>query len=256
MARQPQRPARAAPPARPSSRSAPRRPEKRRRRGVFGFIGRAIRAAVLLVVGYLALCTLLLVLYRWAPPPATTVQAQLSLERLFTGESPGFRYHPVDADEMDEDVRHAVVASEDSRFYTHHGFDFVEIRAAREAARRRRASPRGASTLTQQLVKNLFLTTHRSWIRKGFEVPLTLLAELILPKERILTLYLNVAEWGPGVFGVEEAAQYHYDTSAADLSRTQSSRLAAILPDPVHRDPDDYGRTASRIRTRMGQMGW
>jgi monofunctional biosynthetic peptidoglycan transglycosylase len=82
------------------------------------------------------------------------------------------------------------------------------------------------------------------------------MAELILPKERILTLYLNVVEWGPGVFGIEEAAQYHYGTSAGSLSRTQASRLAAVLPNPLERDPDNMGGTASRIRRRMGQMGW
>ena len=80
--------------------------------------------------------------------------------------------------------------------------------------------------------------------------------ELVLPKERILTLYLNVAEWGPGVFGIEAAARHHYGTSASSLSRTQASRLAAVLPNPLERDPDQMGGTASRIRTRMGQMGW
>ena len=129
------------------------------------------------------------------------------------------------------------------------------VRAAfSPAARGGRA--RGASTITQQLVKNLFLVTYRSWVRKGFEVPLTVLAEVILPKERILTLYLNVVEWGPGVFGIEEAARYHYDTTAARLSRTQASRLAAVLPDPIDRDPDEMSQSAARIRTRMAQMGW
>jgi monofunctional biosynthetic peptidoglycan transglycosylase len=115
---------------------------------------------------------------------------------------------------------------------------------------------RGASTITQQTVKNLFLTTHRSYVRKGLEVPLTLLAELILPKERILTLYLNAAEMGPGVFGVEAAAQYHYGTSAAGLSRDQAARLIAILPDPLDRRPQNMGATAARIQARMRQMGW
>jgi monofunctional biosynthetic peptidoglycan transglycosylase len=222
---------------------------------VLRFFGRLLRAVALLGAGYFALCALLLVAYRFVLPPATTVQAQRSIERLVEGEPPGFRYAPVLETEMDEDIRHAVVAAEDTRFYTHHGFDLVEIRAAREAAARG-GRARGASTITQQLVKNLFLVTYRSWIRKGFEVPLTVLAEVILPKERILTLYLNVVEWGPGVFGIEQAAQYHYGTSAGALSRTQASRLAAVLPNPIERDPDEYGRTASRIRTRMRQMGW
>jgi monofunctional biosynthetic peptidoglycan transglycosylase len=218
--------------------------------------GRLLRGVLLLGAGYVILCALLLVAYRWFLPPATTVQAQRSMERLFTGESPGFRYAPVEADDMDPDIRRAVVASEDARFYQHNGFDFVELRRAREDAERRGRPMRGASTVTQQLVKNLFLTTHRLWLRKGLEVPLTLMAELILPKERILTLYLNVAEWGPGVFGIEAAARYHYGATASSLSRTQASRLAAVLPNPLERDPDQMGGTASRIRRRMGQMGW
>ncbi len=234
------------------ARAGRRRPGRR----VAGFIGRLVRGVFLLGIGYLLLCVLLLVAYRFILPPATTVQAQRSIERLFAGESPGFRYSPVDADEMDADIRRAVVASEDARFYQHSGFDFVELQRAREDAERRGRPMRGASTITQQLVKNLFLTTHRLWLRKGLEVPLTLMAELILPKERILTLYLNVAEWGPGVYGIEAAAQHHYGTSADALSRTQASRLAAVLPNPLERDPDNMGGTASRIRRRMGQMGW
>ena len=219
-------------------------------------MARLVRAVVLTVVGYFAACTLLLVAYRWVPPPATTVQVERAVEAAIAGEPLRYRYSPVAESEQDDDVRHAVVASEDARFYTHHGFDWEELRRAREDAERRGRPMRGASTLTQQLVKNLFLTTHRSWVRKGFEVPLTLLAELILPKDRILTLYLNVAEWGPGVFGIEAAADHHYGTSADALSRDRAARLAACLPAPLSRTPQDMGRTASRIQTRMRQMGW
>ena len=225
----------------------------RRRRGP---VRAVIRFVVLAVVGYLAACVLLLVAYRFVPPPATTVQIQSAIEAAAAGERFGYAYSPVGEDAQDPDVRHAVVASEDARFYQHAGFDFEEIRRAREDAERHGRAPRGASTLTQQLVKNLFLTTGRSYVRKGFEVPLTLAAELILPKERILTLYLNVAEWGPGVFGIEAAAEHHYGTSADALSRNQAARLAAILPNPIERSPDNMGQTAARIQTRMRQMGW
>ena len=216
----------------------------------------ALRVAVLAVVGYLVACVALLAAYRVVPPPVTTVQIQTALGDALDGESPGFAYRPVGEDDQDADVRHAVVASEDARFYSHAGFDLVEIRAAREDAERRGRAPRGASTLTQQLVKNLFLTNGRSYVRKAFEVPLTLAAELILPKERILTLYLNVAEWGPGVFGIEAAAQHHYGTTAGALSRNQAARLAAVLPNPIERSPGDMGQTAARIQTRMRQMGY
>ncbi|MDT0630645.1 monofunctional biosynthetic peptidoglycan transglycosylase [Rubrivirga litoralis] len=215
-----------------------------------------MRAVVAVVGGYLVACTLLLVAYRWVEPPATTVQVQRLVEAAVAGEPYELRYHPVPQSGQDDDLRHAVVASEDARFYTHGGFDWDELRAAREAAERTGRPMRGASTLTQQLVKNLFLTTHRSVVRKAFEVPLTLLAELILPKDRILTLYLDVAEWGPGVFGAEAAARHHYGTSADALTREQSARLAAVLPAPLARRPQDMGRTSSRILTRMRQMGW
>lgn len=234
----------------------PRGPGARRPAPERGCLGRALRAVALTVIGYFVACTLLLVAYRWVPPPATTVQLQRAVEAALAGEPLRYHYSPVGESEQDDDIRHAVVASEDARFYTHHGFDWEEVRRAREDAERRGRPMRGASTLTQQLVKNLFLTTHRSWARKAAEVPLTLLAELILPKDRILTLYLNVAEWGPGVFGIEAAADHHYGVSADNLSRDRAARLAALLPAPLERSPQNMGRTASRIETRMRQMGW
>ena len=215
-----------------------------------------LKAGLALVLGYLLACTALLVAYRWIEPPATTVQIQRLVEAAIAGEPYDVRYNPVPEAEQDPDVRQAAIASEDGRFYTHNGFDFEEIRRAREDAARRGRAPRGASTITQQLVKNLFLTTHRSYVRKGFEVPLTLLAEWILPKDRILTLYLDVAEWGPGIFGIDAAARHYYGTSADALTRAQATRLVAVLPAPLSRTPQEMGRTASRIQTRMRQMGY
>ncbi|MEM6326597.1 MAG: monofunctional biosynthetic peptidoglycan transglycosylase [Bacteroidota bacterium] len=211
--------------------------------------------AGIVLLGYLLACALLLVAYRWVDPPVTTVQVQRFTEAAISGEPYSLSYDPVTEEEQDIDARRAVVTSEDARFYTHHGFDAVELRAAVEEARAG-GRVRGASTISQQLVKNLFLTTHGSWIRKGLEVPLTVMAEVILPKERILTLYLNSAEWGPGVFGLEAAARHHYGTSASVLSRDQSARLAACLPAPLDRRPQEMSRTSRRIQTRMRQMGW
>lgn len=228
-----------------------RTPRKKR-----GCLWGAVRLGLAVMLGYLAACTLLLVAYRWVSPPATTVQVQRAVEAAIDAAPFDVQYRPVGQAGQATVVRHAVVASEDARFYTHAGFDWEELRNAREAAERTGAPMRGASTLTQQLVKNLFLTTHRSPVRKAFEVPLTVLAELILPKERILSLYLDVAEWGPGVFGIEAAAGHHYGTSAARLSRDQAARLAAVLPAPLVRRPQDQSRTSSRIQTRMRQMGW
>ena len=111
-------------------------------------------------------------------------------------------------------------------------------------------------TITQQLVKNLFMTTHPNWVRKGLEVPLSYLAELLLPKERILTLYLNVIEWGDGVYGAEAAAQYYYNQPARELTRSQAAALAAVVPAPRRRSPNNVSGYAATILTRMSQMGW
>lgn len=214
-----------------------------------------VRTVLAVVVGYFVACALLLVAYRYVEPPATTVQLQRLVEAAVAQEPLHLQYRPVPQAGQDEDVRRAVVASEDARFYDHGGFDRVEIERA-WAERQQGRPTRGASTITQQLVKNLFLTTHRSVVRKAAEVPLTVLAEWILPKERILTLYLDVAEWGPGVFGIEAAANHHYGTSASALTREQAARLAAVLPAPLERRPQDMDRTSARILTRMRQMGW
>ena len=221
---------------------------------------RVLRALVLwplaALLGFYALCTLWLVVMLVAFPPVTSVQIQRQVEALFSTEEFDFRYEPVRASAIADVAERAVVAAEDTRFYEHGGIDWEELEKARAEAARRGRAPRGASTISQQLVKNLFLTTHRSYIRKGLEVPLTVLAELILPKDRILELYLNVIEWGPGVFGIEAAAQHHYGTSAADLSRDQAARLAAVIPAPRSRTPQNMGRYAGIIQTRMRQMGW
>jgi monofunctional biosynthetic peptidoglycan transglycosylase len=140
-------------------------------------------------------------------------------------------------------LRRAVLASEDDRFYLHHGIDFVEIENALER-RRRGGRLRGASTLTQQVAKNLFLWNGRSFVRKGLEAYLTLWLELILSKERILDLYINLAEWGPNQFGAEAGARAHFGKSAAALTRDEAARMAAILPAPRRWSP--RGSIASR----------
>jgi monofunctional biosynthetic peptidoglycan transglycosylase len=115
---------------------------------------------------------------------------------------------------------------------------------------------RGASTLTQQLVKNLFFGTGRSFLRKGAEATLVPVAELGLGKRRILELYLNVVEWGPGIYGAEAASRYHYSTPARTIGRQQAARLAAILPAPLKRRPERMNDYSAQILDRMRQMGW
>jgi monofunctional biosynthetic peptidoglycan transglycosylase len=165
------------------------------------------------------------------------------------------RYVPVPLSRIAPELQHAVVAAEDSRFFSHHGFDWIEIEKAIDEEDDR-GYLRGASTITQQLVKNLFFTTRRSTLRKGLEFTITPLVELLLAKKRILELYLNVIEWGPGVFGAEAAAQYHYSVPAARLTRDQAARLAAILPSPLRRKPGRMDRYSEAIEERMRKMGW
>ena len=165
------------------------------------------------------------------------------------------RYTFVPLSQISPDLQHAVVAAEDARFYQHHGFDWHQIQIAAEddldGGRKR-----GASTITQQLVKNLFFGTSRSVLRKVAEFTLVPVAELVLGKRRILELYLNVVEWGPGIYGAEAACHAYYGTSARSVSKQQAAQLAAILPAPLKRRPERMNRYSALILERMPQMGW
>jgi len=218
-------------------------------------IARWLGRGLLLILALYGLAILSFVYLRYLPPLTTGVQIQRRVEAMISGDNYRKQFRFVPMDRIAPVLARAVVAAEDSRFHDHRGFDWVEIRAAREEAGRG-GRRRGASTLSQQLVKNLFFTTHRSAIRKGVEFTLTPVAERVLGKERILELYLNVIEWGPGVYGAEAAARHHFGVSAADLSRDQATRLAAIIPAPRNRSPDRVGTYARIIDGRMRLMGW
>lgn len=209
-----------------------------------------------ILLGLYALIVLSLVYLRFLPPVTTGVQTQRRVEALLAREPYEKKYDFVGRGGISDHLAHAVVAAEDTRFYKHHGFDWEEIAKARAEAARRGTAPRGASTITQQLVKNLYFTTHRSYVRKALEIAITPAAELVLGKDRILELYLNVIEWGPGVFGAYAAAEHHYSKSPADLTREQAARLAAVIPDPLNRTPARMSGYAETIQGRMRQMGW
>ena len=198
----------------------------------------------------------MLVLYRWIMPPFTGVQLERRIESWFTKVPYQKRYQPKPIHLISPQIQHAIIAAEDGRFYQHHGFDWQQIELVLEKEVKQGRPRRGASTITQQLVKNLFFTTSRSPIRKLFEITLTPVAELVLPKERVLELYLNVIEWGPGVFGIEAAAQYHYHTTAFRLTRDQAARLAACVPAPRVRRPTGMDNYAQIIEERMRMMGY
>jgi monofunctional biosynthetic peptidoglycan transglycosylase len=166
------------------------------------------------------------------------------------------RYKFIPLSQISPDLQHAVVAAEDTRFYQHHGFDWQQIEIAAEDDLEGAPRTRGASTITQQLVKNLFFGTGRSFLRKGAEVTLVPIAELVLGKRRILEIYLNVVEWGPGVYGADSACRFYDDSPARTIGRKPSARLAAILPAPLRRRPERMNRYSAIILTRMSQMGW
>ena len=217
---------------------------------------RLLLVLVLVPVAYWVLCVAGLIYLRVLPPVATMVQIQRGVARLVAGERPLVDAHWRPVERISAHLPHAVVAAEDARFYRHRGFDWEEMRKARREAERRGEPMRGASTLTQQLLKNLYFTTHRNPVRKLYEWSLTPFAELILGKDRIVELYVNVVEFGPGIFGAEAAARHHYDVSASDLTRYQSASLAAVLPDPLDRTPGRMGWYTDIILGRMGQLGW
>jgi monofunctional biosynthetic peptidoglycan transglycosylase len=198
---------------------------------------------------------LALLILRWVPPPFTAVHVQRRIQAAVQDKPYQKRYTFVPIERISPEFQHAVVAAEDASFYRHHGFDWRQIQHAVEDDLDDRRV-RGASTITQQLVKNLFFGTGRSWIRKGFEATLVPVAEFALGKQRILELYLNVVEWGPGVYGAEAAASYQYSTSAQRVNRGQAERLAAILPAPLKRRPERMTKYATVIDGRMRQMGW
>ena len=215
-----------------------------------------------LVIGALCLlaclwlsAALILTASRWIDPPTTAVHIQRRLQAWIHHTQYRERYKFIPLGQISPDLQHAVIAAEDTHFYQHHGFDWHEIQvAAQEDLEGERT--RGASTITQQLVKNLFFGTNRSILRKGAEASMVPVAELVLGKRRILEIYLNVVEWGPGVYGAESACRYYDGTAARNIGRPQAARLAAILPAPLKRRPERMNSYSAIILRRMDRMGW
>ena len=194
--------------------------------------------AVLLIV----LPFLLLPLYSVVNPPVTTVM----LFKALGGAGVEKNWTPID--DISPRLVSAVVASEDQRFCVHKGIDWVEVQNALDDDDGRF---RGASTITMQTVKNLFLWTGRNWVRKGLEAPLALYAELFLSKRRIMEIYLNVVEWDVGVYGAGAAAEHFFGVPPAKLTATQAARLAAVLPSPTTRDAANPGPGTARLAGRI-----
>ena len=216
---------------------------------------RFIRWFVIGIVVLWSVAALFLVAARWIDPPTTAVHIQRHLQAWIHHRSYRERYKFIPLDQISPDLQHAVIAAEDSHFYQHHGFDWHQIQIAAEDGLAGDRT-RGASTITQQLIKNLFFGTGRSVLRKGAEVTLVPVAEFVLGKRRILEVYLNVVEWGPGIYGAESACRYHDGTPPRNIGRQQAARLAAILPAPLMRRPERMNYYSAVILGRMSQMGW
>ena len=217
------------------------------------------RRLLSIALGGLALLALISVLsvlsLRWVPPVTT---AFMLSEWSTAGLEHRPDYHWVRQDQIAPALALAAVAAEDQRFPGHRGFDFVAIKGA-ALANLRGESSRGASTISQQLAKNLFLWRGRSWLRKGLEVWFTAWIELLLPKQRILELYLNVAQFGRGVYGVEAASNSYFNTGAERLSLPQAALLMTVLPSPTRWQldrPSPYLKTRQHwVMQQMEQLG-
>ncbi len=223
--------------------------------GGAGWLRRAGRWVLFGVLGTLAAGVLALLLLRWLDPPTSAFMLEARWHALLGGESDyRQRYRWVDLEDISAQMAMAVIAAEDQQFPFHAGFDLKSIReAVRHNAHSRRV--RGASTISQQVAKNLFLWSGRSYLRKGLEAALTVLIEWLWPKERILEVYLNIAQFGRGVYGVEAAAQRYFHKPARRLRRAESALLAAVLPNPLRlrvEAPSAYVR--SRQAWILGQM--
>ena len=218
-------------------------------------IPRLVIGILLLLVVLWSHAVLMLVSYRWIDPPTTAVHMQRRFQAWTHNTPYRERYKFIPLNQISPDLQHAVIAAEDTRFYQHNGFDWAQIQiAAKEDLEGERT--RGASTITQQLVKNLFFGTNRSILRKGAEASLVPVAEFVLGKRRILEIYLNVVEWGPGIYGADSACQYYDGIPARSIGRERAARLAAILPAPLRRRPERMNSYSAIILRRMGQMGW
>ena len=197
----------------------------------------------------MALIPVLEVLYvRFFNPPVTTLMIFRRVEAMITKKYRGdvhFRWIPLE--KVSDDFLAGVWQMEDSRFFSHDGFDWIEMEEAIQRAERRHRPVQGVSTITNQCARSLFLWQGRSWIRKGLEAYYTFLMEHLLTKQRILELYVNVIELGDGIYGIEEAAERYYQIPAKQLTRSESAILAAMLPFPRGWDPHD---PSPRLRAR------
>lgn len=218
------------------------------------WIRRALLALVLAVVAYQLWLLGHVVWWKWMPPSGTSFMSLRLDELNATAPDAELHYRWVPYDKISVHLKRAVVAAEDDKFVDHEGFDWEGIQKAIEKNQKKGKTVAGGSTISQQLAKNLFLSPTKSYFRKAEEAVITVMIEALWDKRRILEVYLNVVEWGNGVFGCEAAAQRYYRVSAAQLTPPQAARLAVMLPNPRKYEKSFGPRLAAHAARIQGRM--
>lgn len=223
------------------------------KRGWWLVARKGLRIAGIAAGAYAALVCVLIIAYTAVAPPASATM----LWRLLQGQGLDYRWTSIDT--LPSSLQLAVIVSEDSRFCDHNGVDWGALGSVWDDVLSGDGKPRGASTIPMQTVKNLFLWPWRSYVRKAVELPLAYAIDTVWPKRRIIEIYLNIAEWGPGIYGAEAAARAYFGRSADKLTSRQSALLAAALPNPAKRNPGKPNRylhrKANTVAARMRGAG-
>ena len=215
-------------------------------------LGKIFRIALRITATFILGSVALTLLYRFIDPPITPLMLIRPLEGIGSGRVIGVDKEWIDIDEVDPDLLKSVIAAEDARFFTHGGVDWEAVEAARKYNEKHKGEKvRGASTITMQCARNVFLWQGRNYLRKGLETWFTYLIEFLWGKERILEVYINVIEWGDGIYGVEAAAQEYFGTSARELTPRQAALLTAVLPNPRRWSPAE---PTPYINTRVASI--
>ena len=228
----------------PKTKAKPKKATPKRRSRVRRILRALILWPMRAALAFACFCVLWVLLYRFIALPGGIYMASEAWNRGGITQD----WRPIE--EISPRLARAVMAAEDARFCDHYGFDFEAIRAAIKLNEQGKRTY-GASTITQQTAKNVFLWHQRSWVRKGLEAGFTVLIELLWPKQRTLEVYLNTAEFAPGVFGAEAASQHHFERPAAALTLTQAARLAAVLPNPKARNASKPSAFVKRRARRI-----
>ncbi|MCB0381888.1 MAG: monofunctional biosynthetic peptidoglycan transglycosylase [Psychroserpens sp.] len=195
------------------------------------FIKRFFKFIFKILFWFIILSVLIVFVFKWVPVPVTPLMVIRNIEQTDTNKK-GWEHHWIPIQDISSNLQLAVICSEDQNFLKHHGFDIKAIEKAYE--NNKKGKPlKGASTISQQTAKNVFLWPGRSWLRKGLETYFTFLIELIWTKERIMEVYLNSIEMGPGIYGAEAASQYWFKKPATKLSKYEAAAIASILPNPL-----------------------